>query len=162
MGLIVPRHAVPRQAESAVARDNAEIIAQVEAEAEKLNYFNYELAKIDPDLKVVMAKPGADHPDIKPGYYHLIRVLPQGAYIRIIEDPVTGEWRDLDSSIFQIAQEDDLWNDRTQRELAARRKRADEARQKAQQREAMERAHDFDERLHNAMTTQISVPKAVK
>lgn len=157
---------LPKDREEAMAR---EALAEQRQMAEELNrvtgaleHYNRELQKIDPHLRVVLAKPNTTVEGLKPGYYHIVRLRPGTmAYIKPIEDPETGAWRDLDSSIFDLVAEDDLWNDRVQREKRAKARKALEAKQRQREREAMDRAREFDERWKAANSVQILVPKGV-
>jgi hypothetical protein len=152
--------ALPRQAESAVLQEQAELRAELEAVAGRLEYYNAELKLLDPDLSVVMAKPNTTNPDLKPGY-HLVRMNPGSmAWVKPIEH-ADGTWRDLDSSVFDMAAEDDLWNDRVQRFKKEMRKKAEQARQRQVLRERQERAAEFDERWKSVNNTSILVSKAV-
>lgn len=155
-------YAEARQADSEISRENRQLLEELEHTAGNLDYYNRELYHIDRGLKVIMAKPNTQHPDLKPGYYHLIRSECETCptMLKVWEGP-DGEWRDLDSSIFEWVKEADMWNDRTQRELRNKARQAEQARQRAQNREAMDRAHDFDERLYNATHVQISVPRSL-
>jgi hypothetical protein len=153
---------LPRRVESAVMQEQAQMVQELYEISEKLDHFNRELYKIDHYLKVMLAKPHTTVEGLKPGYYHLIRMRPGHlAYIKPVEGP-NGEWRDLDSSIFDLVAMDDLWNDRTQRELRQRQRRADEARKRQRDREAMDRAREFDERWKHANNVSIRVPKAIQ
>jgi hypothetical protein len=142
-------------------REQAQLVQELYDVTGKLEHFNRELYQIDRHLKVVMAKPNTTVQGLKPGYYHLVRIRPGHlAYIKPIQGP-NGEWRDLDSSVFDLAAEDDLWNDRLQREKRQKQRRAEEARQRQLLRERQDRAREFDERLKHATSTQILVPKAI-
>jgi hypothetical protein len=142
-------------------REQAQMVEELYDVTGKLEHFNRELYQIDHHLKVVMAKPNTTVQGLKPGYYHIVRMRPGHlAYIKPIEGP-NGEWRDLDSSVFELVAEDDLWNDRLQREQRQKARRAEEARQRQIIRERQARAAEFDERLKHATSTQILVPKSV-
>lgn len=160
--LYLPNSARPRGAESEVSRENRQLVEEFYAITEKLEHFNRELREIDPHLSVVLAKPNTTVMGLKPNYYHLVRLVPGHlAYIKPIEGPA-GEWRDLDSSIFDLAAEDDMWNDRAQKEQRAKAKRAAEAAARQRQREAQDRAGDFDERWKAHNSTSVLVSKTVR
>ena len=153
--------ALPRSAESEILREQDQLSHELYAIADKLDHFNRELYKIDPWLTVVIAKPNTTVLGLKPNYYHLIRQRPgHPAWIKPVEGP-NGEWRDLDSSLFDLVAEADLWNDRTQREMRQKQNRAEAARQRQRDREAQDRVTEFNERLKSATSTSISVSKAV-
>lgn len=127
-----------------------------------LNHYTKELQQIDPHLSVMLAKPRTTVMGLKPGYYHIIRMRPgHPVWIKPVEND-DGTWRDLDSRVFEQVAERDMWNDRTQREMKERAKRAEEARQRQITRERMDRAHEFDERWKSVNNLSISVPKAIK
>jgi hypothetical protein len=142
-------------------REQAQLVEEFYDVTGKLEHFNRELYKIDRYLKVVLAKPNTTVQGLKPNFYHLVRLRPGHlAYIKPIEGP-NGEWRDLDSSVFDLVAEEDLWNDRTQREMRQKARRAEEARQRQKQREAQDRAREFDERLYHATHVSVRVPKTI-
>lgn len=153
--------ALPRAVESEITREQNQLAQELYEVTSKLDHFNRELYRIDPYLKVFLAKPMTTVMGLKPNYYHLVRMRPgHMAYVKPIEGP-NGEWRDLDSSVFEQVAEDDLWNDRTQREIRKRQRRAEEARLRQKQRESQDRAREFDERLHHATHVSVSVPKKI-
>lgn len=160
--LWLPNTAQPTTMENPVVEEQRQLVEEFYAVSDKLAHFNRELQQIDPHLKVVLAKPNTTVMGLRPNFYHLVRMRPgHGTYIKVIETP-DGEWRDLDSSIFDIVAEDDLWNDRTQRERRQRQRRADEARQRQRRREAQDRIDEFNARWHSATHVAVSVPKAVQ
>lgn len=159
--LWLPEAARPKGGESEVMKEQRQLVEEFYSVSDKLEHFNRELQKIDPHLRVVLAKPSTTVQGLRPNFYHIIRLRPgHGTYIKVIEGP-NGEWRDLDSSVFDLVAEDDLWNDRTQRERRQRARRAEEARRRQRQRDAEARAREFDERWHSATHVAVSVPKAV-
>lgn len=154
-------YAVARGPESEVLKEQRQLQEEMYAITEKMEYYNKELHAIDPWLRVILAKPNAEADGLKPNYYHLVRIRPgHGTYIETIEGP-NGEWRDLDSSIFDLVAQHDMWNDRTQREIRQKQRRALEARDRQRDREAQDRAREFDERLWHATHVSISVPRGV-
>ena len=148
--------------ESEVARDAALLQAQLDDVLPRLQFWNNELRQIDPYLKVVRAKPGAHIEDgLKPDYYHIIRIRPGTmAYVKPVQYP-DGTWHELDSYVLELVQEDDLWNDRTQRERRKIRVRAEEARQRQKERESQDRVDELNERYRSATSTMISVPRSI-
>lgn len=146
-----------------VQREHSQLEQELEYVAGNMAYWTRELQQIDPDLKVFMAKPNAETVGVKPGYYHVVRLRPgHPAAVMVVEDEETGEWRDLDSSVLDLVQRADLWNDRTQREIRAKRRKVEAARQRDKIRRGQERAAQFDERLHSATHVSIQVPRSVK
>lgn len=154
---------LPSGVSSEVEAEQRAMVDQMEDTADALAYWSRELqvAFDDPDVRVVMAKPNTTVIGLKGGYFHIIRMRPgTAAWIQPIEGP-NGEWRDLDSSVLDIALKADLWNDRTQRELRKQREAVEKAHKLRKQREAQDRAGDFDERLKSMMNTSISVPRKI-
>lgn len=153
--------AIPRRAASEVDRENAQMHLEMYAISAKLDHYNKELKQIDQYLSVILAKPKTTVMGLKPNYYHLVRMRPGTlAYIKPIQGP-NGEWRDLDSSIFDTVAENDMWNDATQRELNKLQRRAEAARVAQKDREAQDRAREFDERWHSATHVSVSVPRSI-
>lgn len=153
--------ALPRQVESEVMREKAQMAQELYVVTGKLGYYTRELQQIDPYLSVILAKPNTTVDGLKPNYYHIVRLRPGSpAYIKPVEGP-NGEWRDLDSSIFAMVAEEDLWNDRTQRDKREKARRANEVRERERQRQAADRAREFDERLWHATHTSVSVPRSI-
>lgn len=158
--LWLPQDRAQAQAEAASA-EQRQMLEELERVTGLLEHYNRELRAIDPHLQVVLAKPNTTVEGLKPGYYHIVRMRPgHPAYIKPVEH-ADGSWRDLDSSVFDLVAEDDLWNDRAQREQRQKARRALEARQRERDREALDRAREFDERWKAANSVSILVPKGV-
>ena len=157
-----PESASPIGAYSEVAAEHRQMLEELEDVTGKMAYYERELrTNVDEHLRIMMAKPTVSIDGLKPGYYHIVRLRPgHPAYIKVVENP-DGTWRDLDSYVFTLVGEDDLWNDRLQREKNQKRRKAEEARQRDKQRAAQERAAEFDDRLKHAMNTQILVTKDI-
>lgn len=156
--------ALPSGVASEIEREQRQMVEEMDSLSGALEYWSRELQTIfnDPHVKVILAKPTTTVVGLKPNYYHIVRVRPgTAAWIQPIETP-DGGWKELDSSVVDIAMKSDLWNDRTQRELARQRERAQEAAKREKERQAMARAGDFDERLKAALTTSISVSRSIK
>lgn len=157
--------ALPRQAESEVLREQGEMVQQMADMTGAMLHYTRELQHRfgDPYLKVVLAHPHTTVQGLKPNYYHVIRLEPgKPAAILPVEDPETGEWRDLGEWVFQMVAEADLQNDRTQRMKHEERIKRERERQLQRQREGQERAHEFDERLHSATHASVSIPRSIR
>lgn len=153
--------AVPQRVASEIDMENRQMLEEMERVTGALAYWTHELKQIDRYLEVVLAKPNTSIVGLKPGYYHVIRYQPGfPAAIMPVEGP-NGEWRDLDSSIIDMVQRADLWNDRTQRELRKRSQRIEEARQRQKDREAQDRAREFDDRLYHATNASVRIPRSI-
>lgn len=154
--------ALPKRVEDEIAREQDQMRMQVEFMSTRLNHFNRLLKQIDDNLEVVLAKPTTTVEGLKPGYFHLVRMIPgHPAYIKPVEYD-DGSWRDLDSSILDLAIEDDLWNDRVRSERKKLRQRADDAKARQRAREAADRAAEIDARIKSLNSTQILVTRSIK
>lgn len=158
--LILPASA--RRPDNEVMREQRQMVEEVTAVTGSLRHYQRLLDEAyDGRLKVMLAKPHTTIEGLKPGYYHLIYDVPGvGTWIEPFQGP-NGEWRDLDDGILVLAAESDSWNDRVRRDIAEMKRKERAAEEAARLRERMDRAHEFDERWHNANTTQISVPRSV-
>ena len=155
--------ALPSNVASEIDMEQRQMVEEMEDISGALDYWSRELQEIfnDPHVKVILAKPHTTVLGLKPNYYHIVRMRPgTAAWIQPIETP-DGEWLDLGSHVIDIALKADLWNDRTQRQLRADRERAEAARLRQKQREAQDRAGDFDERLAALNRTQIRVKRSI-
>lgn len=153
--------ALPRSVESEVAREQAQAQLEMEFISERLRHFNKGLREIDEHLQVVLAKPNTTIEGLKPNYYHLVRMRPgHPAYIKPVEHE-NGEWRDLDSSVYELAAEDDLWNDRLQRDRRRVQAAARAAAQRQRERERQDRVDEMNRRWHSKNSVSISVPREV-
>lgn len=156
--------AVPKRVESEVYAEHAQMAQEMDDLTGAMEHYSRELQRVfnDPYIKIILAKPHTTVQGLKPNYYHIVRMQPGVmAYVKPVENP-DGTWRDLDSSVFDLAAEDDLWNDRTQKEILRRRRKAEEARVRQREREAADRAREFDERLHSATHVSVAIPRSIK
>lgn len=157
----LPRTALPTQARSEVMAENRQLVEEFYHVSGKLTYYERELRQVDEHLRIVMAKPETTVDGLKPGYYHIVRLRPgHMAYIKPVENP-DGTWRDLDSYVFELVAEDDMWNDSLQRDKRRAQHRAQEAQQRQRDREAADRVAEFNDRLKHATNTQILVPRSI-
>lgn len=158
-GLILPASA--RRPDDEVAREQRQMIEEVESVTGHLRHYQAILDEKYVGLKVMLAKPNTTIEGLKPGYYHLIYDVPGvGTWIEAFEGP-NGEWRDLDDGILTLAAESDSWNERVQRDVAEMRRKRAAAKQAELLRARMDRAHEFDERWKSANSTQILVSRSV-
>ena len=142
-------------------RENRQMVEELEFVAGRLKHYEMLAREIDDHLRIVLAKEHTTVEGLKPGYYHVVRLRPGGpAWIKPYEGP-NGEWRDLDEGIIDMIKERDLWNDRTQREINRKMRKAEQARIHHQQLAAQERAREFDERWHSANNLSVLITKDV-
>lgn len=161
----MPTLYLPEAARTKVARaadaEQRQMVEEFERITGLLEHYNQELRQLDEHLSIVLAKPNTTVEGLKPGFYHLVRMRPgHPAWIKPIEGP-NGEWRDLDSSVYDLAAEDDLWNDRRTHERRKLARKAREARERQVAQERADRAREFDERWKAANTTSILVSKDI-
>lgn len=125
--------------------------------------FEPDLKAIDETCELVLALPNADpSKGLKPNYWHIIRHEPGFvSYVKPLEW-ANGEPRDPGSWMYEELARDDFWSNRSRAVARERNRKLMEAREREEQREAQDRAGDFDERWKNANTTQILVPRSVR
>lgn len=123
----------------------------------ELRQFNDELQKIDPHLELVRASPNTDHPDIRPGFYHLIRHNPTApVMVEVLEGP-NGEFVEPGSNVFDLVEKSDMWSARAMK--LRQKKELDAARSKQRERdlEAEQRVFEIGDRLRSLNGSQILV-----
>jgi hypothetical protein len=108
-----------------------------------LKDWNRELKQIDPYLELVFAPESADAPGLVPGRYHLLRHNPGAVPSLIPLQGPEGEFREPDSSIFQLLRESDLWNDQAERARRKTQEKLDQARERRRQREHEQRVEEM-------------------
>lgn len=140
-------------------QDEAELMAQItDVEYVKAKY-EPDLKAIDPSLCLVKAKPHTEvGSSLKAGYWHIIRHEPGFvSYVTPLEW-ANGEYREPGSWIYEHIAKEDMWNDRTKKMTKERNRKIHNARERELDREALDRAGDFDERYKNANSTQVLLP----
>jgi hypothetical protein len=125
----------------------------------KTAYWNRELQKIDPYVEVVWARPQAHHPALKPGYWHILRRSPVGQPTLIAHEGENGEFRDLDSGIFQTLRDGDMWNSERQRDREKRVRAAEKAEERQAEREREARVEEITARLKSRNGTSVLIPR---
>jgi hypothetical protein len=148
----------PTSAQQELVREyTSEIMEQVH---DDLEHVNKELRQIDPYTEVLRADPRATHPNLKPGYYHVIRRPPDGPpMIEVWEDPLTGEFKELGSDFFEWLRHSDLWSNRTRREREKRQKELKKIAEREKAAENADRKEELYQRIRSMGRTSISVPK---
>src|SRR5437868_15246309 len=114
MSLWLPQPEQSRQLEGQRAA-TAQALQVVEV-SERMKHWNRELRKIDPYVEVFKAPPNARHPGVIPGFWHILRRPPVGHPTFIAHQTPEGEYRDLDSGIFQTLRDGDMWNSERQKD----------------------------------------------
>lgn len=100
-----------------------------------LDHWNPELEKIDRNMRLMQASPGAVCAGVKAGYYHLIRLRDPAEGTFMWVQPLmgpSGEFVEPNSTMLNALREADLQNAR----VVADRRRADERRAREQEHDA--------------------------
>lgn len=151
-----------RTPDNEVAREQRQMLDEVEDVVGHLNHYQAILDEKYVNLKVMLAKPNTTIEGLKGGYYHLIFDVPGvGTWIQPYEGP-NGEWRDLDDGILTVAAESDTWNDRVRRDIAEQKRKAAASAAADRLAARMDRAHEFDERWKSHNSSQILVSRSIK
>jgi hypothetical protein len=137
-------------------RQNAELMAAARRDA-LCDFWDKELQKIDPKLTLIQAKENAEVPGLKPGFWHIIRVIDGGppAILPLVGDE--GEFVEPAGKMLEVLRAGDLQNPRA---MEARARQDEEsARRRVRDRE---RAHDdrvteMTERLASLTQTRVSM-----
>jgi hypothetical protein len=124
-----------------------EVASQVETAA-FLRTWTRDLKAIDPYLEMVKAREDSTLPELKPGYYAVVRHNPgTQPWVHVIEGP-NGEFKEPDSSVFDELQRLDAWSDRAARERRRLQERLTQARESRRAHERSERLEEAMDRLH--------------
>lgn len=147
-----------------VAQDQAEIRSEYQDLQGELAFWTRELRTrlSEPYLKVVKAhdRVGEGSP-MKAGYYHVLLESPgHPTTIMPVEYP-NGEFRELGSHVYEMMEENDMWNDRNRRAGRERARKMKEAADRQRARESQDRVDNFNERWKSANSTQISVSRNI-
>jgi hypothetical protein len=151
---------VTREQAEARDRNNALVLGAADLHT-KLEKWNRRLREIDPNLQLVKASESANHPALKPGYYHVIRHNPGGSPGIIVHEGPNGEFRDPDSGLFRELQEGDLWNDRVRQAKEKRRKTLQKAEERAAEQEREERVQEFIERKKARFNPSVRITRSI-
>ena len=119
--------------------------------------WNPVLFEIDPLLKLGKALDGAFAPGVLPGFYHLVRMIPDAPWwVQPLTGP-SGEFAEPTSAMLDMLRANDLQNARARmdRELAQERARREQEAQVERDRE--ERHQEIEERVAALTRTQVSM-----
>jgi len=147
-----------------VAQDRAEIMAEYRELQGQLAFWTRELRTrlSEPHLKVVKAhdQVGPGSP-MKAGYYHVLLEAPgHPTTVMPVENP-DGSFRELDSRVYDMMEENDLWNDRARAAGRERGRKLKEAAERQRARESQDRVNEYNERWKAANSTQILVSRSI-
>lgn len=125
----------------------------------ELEHFNRELKRIDPYIQLVRADPQSAHPQLRPGYYHIIQTPPGvPPTVEVWEGP-NGEFREPGSDLFEYLRHTDGDSNRSRREREKRQRELKRAREREKERETEDRREELFQRLKSKSTVRIAVPK---
>lgn len=125
-----------------------------------LDYWNKRVREIDPYVQVVKGREqAAPIAGLKPGYYHLLRVPPDGPPTLVVHETPDGEFMDLGESIIDRLKRNDLWDVRVQREKERQLKEQDAQRASQAASDADERREELKDRYKHKYVTKIAVPR---
>ena len=128
------------------------------ARATNAKEIDRDLKRIDPYLELVQAHETANHPQLTPGYYHVIRHNPGTAptVVLAVKGPA-GEFREPDSQVFEELAKIDAWSDRSRKEQERRRADAERTARSRKKREREERVDEVWHRIKSAHTPSVSM-----
>lgn len=119
--------------------------------------FTRELKRIDPGLELVWWPETADAPGFIPGRYHVIWHNPDGlGSVEPVTDDV-GDYREPDSSLFDLVRRSDMWDDRVVADRRRIREGARAAKEKMEREEREQIVQEGLERWKAATRTQVSM-----
>jgi hypothetical protein len=145
-----------------VDRDRAEIQSEYSLPGE-LAAWTRELRRLfDPHLKMVKAhEKTAPGSPLKPGYYHVLLESPGAPTTIMPVEYDDGSFRELGSHVFEMIEQNDLWNDRARKAGRERGRKLREAAARTRERESQERVDNFNERWKSANSASISVSRDI-
>ena len=122
-----------------------------------LDYWNKRLRKLDPHLQLVKAAANTTNPDLKPGYYHVLRIAPESPPMIHVHQTPDGEFREPDDGLIQELEKGDMWNARAMRAAEERRKKREAEREAERAREAEDRRQELYDRLRVFYSPSVSM-----
>lgn len=154
MALWVPPAEFERQLDVR-QRHLAELLGQVDL-LEKMTYWNKELRQIDPDLQLVKANEDTRLPELRPGYWHVLRRNAAAPVTVIPVQGPNGEYREPDSSLFEELRRGDMWSNRSEAERKRTMRKLKQAEERQRDREREERIDEAVERLRSKSRLQVA------
>lgn len=152
---------VPDSAALDVQQQRAALLrSQVDRYRETFEHWNKKLKEIDPYLELVRASEDAFAPELKPGYWHVIRHVPGSPPSVVIHQTPEGEYLEPNSYLLDRLAQGDMWNDRARKDQEKKMKAARKAAEREEEREAAERVDELTERLRSLKGSQIRVKGA--
>lgn len=148
---------VSRELRDATARHNRELLDMFQLNGSVQSRWNEELGKLDPLLKLAKARDGAVDPQVRPGFWHLLR-LNEGApfWVQPLMSP-TGGFVEPTSAMLELLRQADLQNSRAVRARRAQDEREAASRARAKDRDTEDRVGEMVERWDAVSRTQVSM-----
>lgn len=137
---------------------------RAENEWEQVKHWNKELARVEPNLKLVYcpdpAPVDAAAAGAKPGRWHIVRFNVGAPISFILLETPDGEFAEPGSWMFDLLAKSDLWSAQVQRERAALARRAEDAKRRSE--EAFRQARDAEmvEAIKAVTRTQVSMNRS--
>lgn len=151
---------LPPKVDDRLRRKTSEYTASVDSMVHrlkgKMDEFNRELYKIDPQLELIFVPPNADLVGAIPGRYHVLRTPPVGPPTLIPITGPNGEFCEPDSGLFTWLAENDMQNSRARHERERVQRQAEESARRQKAREDEERREELVDRFNAAFRTSVS------
>lgn len=154
------RPAVAREHELAVRQWEQQVLSMMHETGGILDYWNTELKKIDPMLRLMQATPLASAPGVKAGYYHLVRLRDSSEgtfmWVQPLHD-MRGNFVEPTSQMLDALRWADLQSDRVISARQENDRREAASRERQSQREHDERVDEGVERFKAATRAHVSM-----
>lgn len=137
---------------------------RAENEWEQVKHWNKELARVEPNLKLVYcpdpAPVDAAAAGAKPGRWHIVRFNPGSPINFILLETPEGDYAEPGSWMFDLLRKSDLWNAQVQRERESLRRRAEDAKRRAEANFRQARDEEMADAIRAHTRTQISMNRS--
>jgi hypothetical protein len=148
---------VSQQLRDTTAAHNRRLLDMFQLNDSVQSRWNPELGRLDPLLKLAKAKDGADDPQVKPGFWHLIRLNELAPFwVQPLMSP-TGGFVEPTSQMLDLLRQSDLQNSRAVRARQALDQREMRERNAARAREDEQRQDELREQVAAVTRTQVSM-----
>lgn len=141
------------------------VLSMMHATGGVLDHWNPELRKIDPQLRLMQAMPGAVAPGVVAGYYHLVRLRDPARSTFMWVQPLmgpNGEFVEPTSGMLEGLRASDLQNARAVYDRHRQDEQAAKSAERSKLRDDEDRIDEGVERLNAATRTQILVSPDVR
>lgn len=157
MGKLWVPPSVSQALRDTTAQHNRELLDMFQLNGSVQSRWNPELARLDPLLKLGKAKDGADDPQVRPGFWHLIRLNELAPFwVQPLTD-ARGGFVEPTSQMLEMLRLSDLQNSRAVKARRAEDERLMRERNAARAREDEVRNDELRERVAAVTRTQVSM-----